>query len=138
MVAQAAAPNDAAIKSGRVDLRRGSVEHLPFKDNTFDKVIVINSMQLWPNIPANLREVRRVMKSGGKIALAFTPYSGQAKDTPLALLRAAGFSDTRMSDGDSGFCALAAKPWWQSYCGLSLTRASTLPVDTSTTTISAP
>jgi ubiquinone/menaquinone biosynthesis C-methylase UbiE len=110
MVAQAAARNDGAIKSGRVDLRHGSVEDLPFKDSTFDKVIAINSMQLWPNIPDNLHEIRRVMKAGGKIALAFTPYSGQAKDTPLALLRAAGFSDARMLDGNIGFCALAAKP----------------------------
>jgi ubiquinone/menaquinone biosynthesis C-methylase UbiE len=78
MLQQATTRNMQAIKSGRVDLRFGSVEHLPFRDNTFDKVFVfaINSMQVWPDIPASLREVRRVMKSGGRIALGFTPYSG--------------------------------------------------------------
>ena len=64
MVQQATARNSEAIKSGRVDLRFGSVEHLPFRDNTFDKVFAINSMQVWPDIPASLREVWRVMKSG--------------------------------------------------------------------------
>jgi ubiquinone/menaquinone biosynthesis C-methylase UbiE len=64
MPQQATARNMEAIKSGRVDLRFGSVEHLPFRDNTFDKVFAINSMQVWPDIPASLREVWRVMKSG--------------------------------------------------------------------------
>ena len=111
MVAQAAARNADAIKSGRVDLRRGSVERLPFRDNAFHKVLAINSMQVWPDIPENLREVRRVMKPGGTIALAFTPYSGQAKDSLAALLQAAGFDKARILDGDKGFCAIAATPW---------------------------
>jgi len=34
MLQQATARNTEAIKSGRVDLRFGSVEHLPFRDNT--------------------------------------------------------------------------------------------------------
>ena len=109
MVEQAAALNASAIKSGRVDLQWGSVESLPFKDNVFDKVLAINSMQVWPNVPANLREVRRVMKSRGRIALGFTPYSGQSKDTLPAILQTAGFSDTRILEGDSGFCAISEK-----------------------------
>jgi ubiquinone/menaquinone biosynthesis C-methylase UbiE len=38
-----------AIESGRVDLRYGSVESLSFEDNTFDKALAINSMQVWPD-----------------------------------------------------------------------------------------
>jgi hypothetical protein len=49
MVEQARARNAAAIESGRVDLRRGSVESLPFDDDTFDKALAINSMQVWPD-----------------------------------------------------------------------------------------
>jgi ubiquinone/menaquinone biosynthesis C-methylase UbiE len=37
------------IERGRVDLRHGSVESLPFEDNTFDKTLAINSMQVWPD-----------------------------------------------------------------------------------------
>jgi SAM-dependent methyltransferase len=55
MVAQAAAPNADAIKRGRVDLRRGSVASLPFADDTFDKAVAINSMQLWPDAGAGSR-----------------------------------------------------------------------------------
>src|SRR6516162_7888247 len=60
MVAQARARNIAAIQSGRVDLQRGSVENLPFNDNSFDKVLAINSMQVWPDAVVGLQEIRRV------------------------------------------------------------------------------
>src|ERR1700680_5149158 len=39
MVEQARARNVTAIRNGRVDLRHGSVESLPFDDNSFDKVL---------------------------------------------------------------------------------------------------
>ena len=72
MVEQARARNATAIPDGRVELRHGSVESLPFDDNSFDKALAINSMQYWPQAVAGLREVRRVMKAGGVIALGFT------------------------------------------------------------------
>jgi ubiquinone/menaquinone biosynthesis C-methylase UbiE len=51
MVAQATARNAAAIKAGRVDLREGSVERLPFEDEIFDCALAVNSMQVWPDSP---------------------------------------------------------------------------------------
>src|SRR5262245_24338676 len=39
MVEQARARNAAAVQSGRVEVRRGSVESLPFEDNSFDKAL---------------------------------------------------------------------------------------------------
>jgi len=58
MVAQARARNATALQSGRVDLRRRSVESLPFEGNSFDKALAINSMQVWPDAVAGLREMR--------------------------------------------------------------------------------
>src|SRR2546422_6762884 len=74
MVEQAAARNAKAIKSGHVDLKYGSAESLPFEDNTFDKVLAINSMQVWTDAAAGLREIRRVMKTGGRMARGFIPH----------------------------------------------------------------
>lgn len=62
MVEQATVRNAKAIEAGRVDLREGSVERLPFEDATFDSVLAVNSMQVWPDAGAGLREIRRVMK----------------------------------------------------------------------------
>ncbi len=110
MVEQARARNAIAIQGGRVDLRCGSVESLPFADNTFDKALAINSMQVWPNALAGLREIRRVMRSGGTVALGFTRYSGQPNKGLTETVTAAGFAQARLAEADRVFCALAIKP----------------------------
>jgi len=109
MVEQARARNAAAIQSGRVDLRHGSVESLPFGDASFDKALAINSMQVWPDAAAGLREMRRVIKPGGGIALGFTIYSGQPNRGLAETLTAAGFAKAHVLDTGKAFCALATR-----------------------------
>jgi len=110
MVEQATARNAHVIRSGRVDLRHGSVERLPFEDNTFDKALAINSMQIWPDAVGGLQEMRRVMRADGRVALGFTPYSGQPNSGLTETLTAAGFTQAHVVDSDEGFCAPAIKP----------------------------
>jgi ubiquinone/menaquinone biosynthesis C-methylase UbiE len=107
MVAQAKSRNDSAIVAGRVDLRQAEAEALGFDGGAFDKVFSVNSMQLWADRQRGLREVRRVTKRGGRIALGFTPNSGQGKQGVVETLTAAGFSNVRLVDADGCFCALA-------------------------------
>ena len=110
MLDQAAARNTRAIESGQVDLRLGSAEALPFKDNGFDKAMAINSWHMWPDAIAGLRELRRVMKPGGRIACGFTTNSGQRKDGLIEKFGAAGFTNMRVAEADQDFCVLAVKP----------------------------
>jgi ubiquinone/menaquinone biosynthesis C-methylase UbiE len=109
MADQAAARNAKTIAEGRVDLRVGSVERLPFEDNSFDKIFSINSLQVWPDAVAGLSEIRRVMKAGAKLALGFTAQSRQ----PVAGLKEQvlrpGFSEAHLIRMDEGFCLLAIK-----------------------------
>src|SRR5215831_2914873 len=109
MVAQARARNAIAVKNGRVELLHGTVDDLPFAGDTFHKAMAINSMQIWPDAIAGLREMRRVLKSGGTIALGFTPYSGQRNKGLTEKLSAAGFIGPRVVAKDKNFCALATK-----------------------------
>ena len=83
------------------------MESLPFDSNAFDKAMAINSMQVWRDIGAGLREVRRVMKPAAKLALGFTAYSGQPK-TELTETRAA--LPPELVERDTWFCVLASKP----------------------------
>jgi ubiquinone/menaquinone biosynthesis C-methylase UbiE len=110
MVGQARARNRSAARSGRVDQRHGSVESLSFDDDTFDKALAINSMQVWPDAVAGLRQIRRVLRPGGRIALGFTPYAGQPREGLTATLAAAGLTDAHLVECDKGFCALATRP----------------------------
>ena len=110
MVEQARARNATAIRNGCVDLRLGSVDGLPFEDNSFEKVLAINSMQVWPDATAGLREIRRVMKPAASVALGFTLYSGQPNEGLTELLMAAGFTNANVVEKDRWFCALASNP----------------------------
>ena len=110
MIKQAVARNADAVREGRVDLRHGSAQALSFPDETFHKAITINSMQVWPDPAAGLREIRRVLKPGGNIALAFTTYSGQPRNGVTESLVAIGFIKARIVDWEDAFCALASKP----------------------------
>src|SRR5215475_13285873 len=110
MVAQATTRNAHAIARGRVDVRHGSVERLPFADHTFDKALAINSMQVWTDAEAELREMWRVIKTDGKIALGFTPYSKQSNSGLPERLTATAFTKAHVVETALGFCVLAVKP----------------------------
>jgi len=110
MVRQAAARNAEALRSRRVDLRYGSAERLPFPEATFDKVLAINSMQVWPDARAALKEIDRVLKPGGTVTLGFTVNSGQPQEGVTELLAAAGLAHARIVAKPQLFCALASKP----------------------------
>jgi ubiquinone/menaquinone biosynthesis C-methylase UbiE len=83
---------------------------LPFDDDSFDKALAINAVQVWSDPIAGLREMRRVMKRGGRIALGFTPYSGQPNEGLPEKLTGAGFTKAHVAETDKGFCALGTKP----------------------------
>ncbi|WP_199194350.1 class I SAM-dependent methyltransferase [Pleurocapsa sp. CCALA 161] len=108
MVEQATARNLKKVEAGLVDLRQGSVESLPFENNTFDKALAVNSMQVWSDASIGLREMRRVMKKvDGRIALGFTPYSGQSSNGLIQMFTNAGFTEVQLVETERGFCALA-------------------------------
>ena len=91
MVEQARARNAIAIESGHADLRHGSVERLPFDENSFDKALAINSMHVWPDAVAGLREMGRVIKQGRGIALGFPEAFGQGRRGDRDALEHASF-----------------------------------------------
>ncbi len=74
--------NAKQIGAGRVQIARGSVAALPFPDRTFDIVTAVETHYYWPNLPANVREISRVLKPGGTFALIAETYRGG----PLRLL----------------------------------------------------
>lgn len=67
MVSAAKKNNPTPIKSGKLSLQTGNSDKLPFADNSFDKVFCINVVYFWENPAEHLREIRRVLKPGGKL-----------------------------------------------------------------------
>ncbi len=61
---------------GRVEIRYGSVSHLPFSDGMFNLVTAVETHFWWPNLPGDMREVFRVLKPGGTLILIAEIYKG--------------------------------------------------------------
>ena len=120
MLRQASRRNAKAIRAGRVELRRASVESLPHPDTAFDKAFSSNTFQFWPDQVKNLQEVRRVLKTDGTLAIVLQPRWAKTDDEVRTIARetadkltAAGFRQVRVEYKPMkpmmAFCALAVK-----------------------------
>jgi ubiquinone/menaquinone biosynthesis C-methylase UbiE len=121
MVRQAAWRNAKAMRRGQVSLRLGSVDELPEFEAPFDKILAVNVTLFWDRPVELLGNLRRVLRTGGRIALAFQPRGPGATDeaatktgTELhAALREAGFSQVRLETLElkpAVVCALGVNP----------------------------
>jgi ubiquinone/menaquinone biosynthesis C-methylase UbiE len=93
-VAVARETNRQLIEQGRVDIQLGSVSQLPYPDRTFDVVSAVETHYYWPDLAHDVREVRRVLKAGGRFVIIAETYRGRKNDwafrpTMTLLLRAA-------------------------------------------------
>jgi SAM-dependent methyltransferase len=70
MLRQAERRNRAAVAAGRMELRLGSAESLPYADGSFTKACAVNSLQFWPSPQAGLTQLHRVLASSGRLVLA--------------------------------------------------------------------
>jgi SAM-dependent methyltransferase len=66
----------ARFPGAELRVERAAVEALPFVDGAFDAVLSTNTVYFWPDPAAAFAELRRVLRSGGRLALG---YSGPAK-----------------------------------------------------------
>jgi SAM-dependent methyltransferase len=73
--------SEAMVKRARRRFRReprlrlhvGSVDALPFGDGRFDRACSVNNIYFWPDPPAAMRELARVLRPGGRLAVCFEP-----------------------------------------------------------------
>lgn len=116
--------NEADVRSGKMEIVEASVEALPFADDSFDKIITVESFYFWPDPAENLKEVRRVLKAEGTFLLVADIYKKEGlgeealqnieryqlfNPTPKefeALFAAAGFSEIRIhtKEGTDWIC----------------------------------
>lgn len=79
-VAEAQAHNKQLIAEGRVHIEHASVSELPFPNDHFDLVTAIETQYYWPDLPADMREILRVLKPGGTLLIIAENYKGGRHD----------------------------------------------------------
>ncbi|UJW30436.1 class I SAM-dependent methyltransferase [Saccharothrix sp. AJ9571] len=73
MIRQARRRNRLAMRAGRVRLVHAPVESLPVGDGPFDAELAVNTVGMWPEPTARLRELAGLLRPGGRIALVSQP-----------------------------------------------------------------
>jgi ubiquinone/menaquinone biosynthesis C-methylase UbiE len=119
--------NAASIAAGRVELKKGDVSALPYSSDSFDKALAVNVIYFMANPVADLQELHRVMKPGGRAALFLEAKEKLAKmkalldgvytlytaEQVVQLLNQAGFTrawfETRVFDYSIGICVIGEK-----------------------------
>ena len=128
MVRLARRRNAAAIRSGLIDLTHGDVSSLPYRDESFDRAFAIHCIYFWAEPARCLREIRRVLRTNGVLAITILPsdkWSPQRRPPAevftlyrggevAELVTEAGFRDARVEaypqpDTFPGECILAVK-----------------------------
>ncbi len=92
-VAASRKTNAKRIDSGRVEILQGSVSQLPFPDGAFDLVTAVETHFFWPNLPADMREVFRVLKPGGTLILIAEVYKGGKMEAGRLAGKSFSFTD---------------------------------------------
>jgi arsenite methyltransferase len=97
---------------GEVELFEGSVEALPLADSSIDKACSVSTIYFWPDPPAAMTELARVLRPDGALCIAFEPPEELAKwpgsrfgfrfhdeAEVRRLMEQAGFTDLRRAEG---------------------------------------
>lgn len=72
MINEANRTNNHAVRYGRSCFRRADFKSLPFANGSFDRVLASNVMYFWKDTRSVLREIRRILKPGGKLSIYVT------------------------------------------------------------------
>ncbi len=72
MLAMATRRNRRALADGRLDLRIGSTERLPWPDASFDAILAVNVAYFFDETGLAMRELARVLKPGGRLVVYVT------------------------------------------------------------------
>jgi ubiquinone/menaquinone biosynthesis C-methylase UbiE len=119
MLRMAARRCQRLIDAGRVRLTLADSASIPYPDGSFEKVVTVHTLYFWDDPRRHLRELHRVLRTGGCLVVGFNPrgtaattnfpasvYSFYDVAQVCDLLREAGFADVAF-EGSGGDVTLA-------------------------------
>lgn len=107
------------IDAGRAEISLGTSSALPHPTARFDAALAVHVLYFWNDAIVDLREIRRVLRPGGRVLLGYRPrdaetlaalpasvYTLRSVDETEALLADAGFASIRSTEHSVGKKAL--------------------------------
>lgn len=107
----------------RCEIRLGSVDAVPYADDTYDLVTAIETIYFWPDVPKALQELSRVLRADGQLLVCCEMGSVELAETyarridgmrvyvadeVMRMAREAGFTDVASHEGAGAtYCVTA-------------------------------
>ena len=99
--------NRSLIENGCAEIDHGSVSSLPYSDDTFDIVTAFETIEFWPDLSGDLREVKRVLKPCGVFLIVNRCPEPEERDRWAEVLQLCTPGEFRECLSDAGFDDIA-------------------------------
>ena len=63
--------NQEIMTNGNTEFSLYNGEKIPFEDNFFDRILIVNTIYFWSNPTLLIKEIQRILKPGGHCILTF-------------------------------------------------------------------
>lgn len=103
--------NAASLKTGRMELKLGVSEHLPWPIDSFDKVYAVHTIYFWPRPARDLQEIHRVLRPGGRLVIGYRPGedAGFARDYPADIYNIRSIAEIESLVSGAGFSGVETR-----------------------------
>jgi SAM-dependent methyltransferase len=97
--------NAKALRAGRMELKSGTSECLPFADAPFNKAYAVHTIYFWAHPERDLAEIHRVLESGGRLVVGFRPSedAGFSRDFPAEVYTIRSIDEVERLISTAGF-----------------------------------
>ena len=114
MLQMARKRNASRLANGLVDLAKADVQSLPYPDDSFDRAFAIHCIYFWRDPAPCLREIRRVLRPDGVVAITIRPvHQWQGRKPPLDVFHLYRGDEVAKLLSDSGFRRPRVEPYPQ-------------------------
>jgi SAM-dependent methyltransferase len=92
------------IDAGRAEVGLGEARALPYPDGRFDAALAVHVLAFWRDAVLELREIRRVLRPGGRLLLGYRPRDAQTLAAlPASVYMLRSVDETERLLGEAGF-----------------------------------
>ena len=114
MLTMARKRNVSWLADGLVDLTKADVQSLPYPDDSFDRAFAIHCIYFWRDPAVCLREIRRVLRPEGVVAITIRPINQwQGRKPPADVFHLYRGDEVAKLLSDSGFRHPHVEPYPQ-------------------------